>query len=189
MPPSSPSPCDEPLCSPAIVSCVFCCRGCGAPPRRLESCPWFPGGCAGRAWRSRACLRHGCGPRTPPRAQGWPLASRAAREATATRWSLGASVVLGSLSTSKANVKVGRALSRARFCRLMRKMPCSVAPAASAPSLVTRWTRHALCARTRARLQAGRRTPAPCRDQACGQPSRRALMRTPPSWEMSRGAL
>jgi hypothetical protein len=181
MTPSSLSSCDEPLCSPAIVPCVFCCRGCGEPPRRLESHPWFPGGCTGRAWRGRACLRHGCGPRTPPRAQGWPLASRAAREAAATRWSLGASVVPGSPLTSKTTVRAGRALSRGEFCRLMRRTPRPVAPAASAPSPVTGWMRHALCARTRACLQSGRRTPASCRDQACGEPSRRALLCTPPA--------
>jgi hypothetical protein len=141
MPPSSLSPCDEPLCSPAIVACVFCCRGCGAPPRRLESHPCFPGGCAGRAWRGRACLRHGCGPCTPPRAQGWPLASRAAWEAAATRWSLRVSIVPGSLLTSKTTVRAGWLLSRAGFGRLMRRTPRPVVPAVSAPSLVTGWTR------------------------------------------------
>jgi hypothetical protein len=49
------------------------CRGRCAPPRRPEPRPWLPGGCAGRSGRGRACLRHGCGPCTPPRA--WGLAN------------------------------------------------------------------------------------------------------------------
>jgi hypothetical protein len=38
--------------------------------RRLESHPRLPGGCAGRSWRGRACLRHGFGSRKPPHALG-----------------------------------------------------------------------------------------------------------------------
>jgi hypothetical protein len=41
MPPSLPSLCDEPLCSPVFEPCVICCRGRGVPPRRLELRPGF----------------------------------------------------------------------------------------------------------------------------------------------------
>jgi hypothetical protein len=101
MPPSLPSLCDEPLCSPVFEPCVICCRGRGVPPRRLELRPWLLGGYPGRARRGRTCLRHGCGPRTPPHAQGLPPASRAAWEATAIRWSLGATIVSGLPSPCK----------------------------------------------------------------------------------------
>jgi hypothetical protein len=164
--PSLPSPCDEPFCSSAFEPCVFCCRGRSAPPRRLESRPWLPGGSAGRARRGRACLRHGCGPRTPPRAQGWPLASRAPRETAATRWSLGAIIDPGSPSPCihmcvepgfdpRVFLQVesaGRRAAMRRWRRARSRLP---------------GRRAARRARGRGieRLS-GRCTPAPCRGQA-----------------------
>jgi hypothetical protein len=58
------------LCVCRSSSIVCLCRERSAPLRRLKPHPWLPGGCAGRMWRGRVCLWHGCGPRTPPRAQG-----------------------------------------------------------------------------------------------------------------------
>jgi hypothetical protein len=189
MPPSSPSLCDEPLCLPAFEPCVICCRGRGMPLRRLESRPWLPGGYAGRARRGRACLRHGCGPRTPLRDQGWPPASRAAREAAATRWSLGATIVPSSTSPCKrlcvepgfvscVSLQVGSTGHRATM-RLRRR---------ARSRLLGRHAARRARGRESERLP-GQRTPASCRDQACGQPSRRALMRAPPAWVLSRDAL
>jgi hypothetical protein len=72
MPPSPPPSCEDHVCAPAVEPGNFLQGRC-APPRRPEPHPWLPSGYARRSGRGRACLRHGCGTRTPPRA--WGLAS------------------------------------------------------------------------------------------------------------------
>jgi hypothetical protein len=164
---------------------VFSCRGHGAPPRRLESCPWLPGGCAERTWRGRTCLRHGCGPRTPPRAQGMAVGqpSRMGGRCDALE-SLGV-YHPGSPSLCKSSVSASWASSRAGFCRWTRRTPRLVVPAVSVSCRLPGRcaTRHAR-GRERA-CRPGRRTPVPCRGQTCGRPSRRDAMRAPPAWVLS----
>jgi hypothetical protein len=84
MPPGPLSPCEDHLRSPAFEPRLSS-RERRAPPRRPVTCPWLPGGCAGRARRGRACYKHGCGQRTPRVLHARPPASRAARDAAATR--------------------------------------------------------------------------------------------------------
>jgi hypothetical protein len=43
MPPGPPSPCEDHLCLLAIEPSALC-RSCCAPPYRLVTCPWLPGG-------------------------------------------------------------------------------------------------------------------------------------------------
>jgi hypothetical protein len=53
---------------PSSRECVVQGTWCAAALPRAA--PLTFSGCAGRTWRGRACLRHGCGPLTPPSAPG-----------------------------------------------------------------------------------------------------------------------
>jgi hypothetical protein len=142
---------------PAVEPGVFF-RECGAPPLRLELDIWLPGGCAELAWRGRACLRHGCGQRTPPHALG--LAAGQSRCTCGRPRRAGAPAQPMSLSS-----------------------PSLCGEVAGCERRVLHWQRRARprleggCAARRAqgRVQPcvpGQHTPALCRGPAFGRPSR-----------------
>jgi hypothetical protein len=115
MPPGLPTPCEDHLCSLAIEPSALC-KSCCAPPYRLVTCPWLPGGRAERTRRGRACAMHGFGPRTSGELHARPLASRAARDAAAARRVHGALLTRARRRRACAQM-LSRAPTRAFCCR------------------------------------------------------------------------
>jgi hypothetical protein len=134
MPPSSPSPCDEPLCSPAIEPRESCA---GNEVRRHAASSHAPDlHVAALSERGEAARGLGTAmARARPRAlHAWPSASRAARMAAATCLSSRVIHAPSSPSPRRTFGCANRGSSRAFPCRWERWAPCLDALVASGSS-------------------------------------------------------
>jgi hypothetical protein len=137
-------------CRPSCRECF--CMERGASPCHLEPRPWLPGGCTGRTWPVHACLRHGCGPRTPLRAQG--LAAGQPSHVCGRQRRAGApgtTHVPGLADASRGETpSFELGFNPSVSAHVLAQAPRHAAPAASSAPPDTGWMRRAPCTRPRA---------------------------------------
>jgi hypothetical protein len=161
MPPSSLSPCDEPLCSPAVEPCVSCAgnevRRRAAPSRAPDLQVASPGERGEVARASGMAVA-----RARPRVlHAWPSASRAAQVASVTRLSSRA-ILAPSLPSPRRMFEYASGLRPERFlaCGSFGRRASTRRRRRARPRLPGRCTARQARGRERERML-DRRTPAP----------------------------